>query len=371
MSKGISSVIIALVLLLIAVSLVSSLYIFSNESFGEVTTEGTKAVTGFLNLSDVSFVVESYGAGSIYVRNIGKNPISNITLFVNGNPLYYTMTPSVINRNEIAKITIPNYMGRNLNTIKLTSGKYASAQLLVNKDFFCKYSGLILCMDESIKNNYISDLSSSGNNIYIADSTAFGPADGFPPTMTDGRIEKALSMADNDDYSSFSSSSVNTMLTNKQFTIEFWLKTSKPSTILMWKPHGASPPCEKNWMIWADASGRIAWYGSQNSCSWTWTITGTTNVADNNWHHVAIVFNNAAAQGVKLYVDGNFEGQSTADTVNSVCCTALQTVCIASNICSINNYGSPVPYKYIGLIDEVRIWNKALTQQEISNALVP
>ncbi len=77
-------------------------------------------------------------------------------------------------------------------------------------------------------------------------------------------------------------------------------------------------------------------------------------VNDNNWHLVTITCTNGL---IKLYSDGLMQGnaQQMSPNING------NNKSIGSNI---DNSG---PRNFIGLIDDIGVWNRALTQQEITN----
>jgi len=80
------------------------------------------------------------------------------------------------------------------------------------------------------------------------------------------------------------------------------------------------------------------------------------NLADDTWHQVVGVFNSIDSR--KLYVDGNYTGQSTSDV--TFIDNAMNT--------NIGRWGDNTPSEYFnGMIDNVIIWNKALSDEEIMN----
>jgi len=81
-------------------------------------------------------------------------------------------------------------------------------------------------------------------------------------------------------------------------------------------------------------------------------ITGTTNVNDGEWHHVAGVHDGSA---LKLYIDGYLDAaySSAGSTPNS-----SYPVMIGENAQAAGRF-------FEGYIDEVRIWDIARTQDEI------
>lgn len=84
-------------------------------------------------------------------------------------------------------------------------------------------------------------------------------------------------------------------------------------------------------------------------------IVGTTPVNDGNWHHIAVTFDPAATNDLKLYIDGNLEieGNFTVGVNTS----GSGSVEIGRRNDGINHF--------TGSIDEVRVWDVARTQVEI------
>lgn len=83
-----------------------------------------------------------------------------------------------------------------------------------------------------------------------------------------------------------------------------------------------------------------------------WAVTGVTDVNDGNWHHIAGVFDGS---GLYLYVDGILEAAKAAAKTVEI---SNYNMCIGAN--------AQVPGRqWKGLIDDVRIYNYALSQAEI------
>lgn len=86
------------------------------------------------------------------------------------------------------------------------------------------------------------------------------------------------------------------------------------------------------------------------------------NLADNKWHHVVAV-RDIKAKKIKLYIDGIFHGENEGiDNGESVATSA--GILIGKYSSYINDYS------FTGTIDEVKIYNKALTSAEISLAAI-
>ncbi len=93
-------------------------------------------------------------------------------------------------------------------------------------------------------------------------------------------------------------------------------------------------------------------------------IVGTTVVADDQWHHVAVVVPEGATMGgVRLYVDGNLQ----TFTINTAPNQAINTSGTTGTIhplhigVSVHNFG----VMFIGQIDEVRAYDEALSDGQI------
>ncbi len=85
-------------------------------------------------------------------------------------------------------------------------------------------------------------------------------------------------------------------------------------------------------------------------------VSGSANVADGNWHYIAMTYDGASS--VNLYVDGVLDATATK-TYNT---TSTGKVILGSDVGGSNEY-------YNGLLDEVMIYNRALTNSEIQNVM--
>ena len=145
---------------------------------------------------------------------------------------------------------------------------------------------------------------------------------------------------------------------NAARTVEAWIKTTKDS-----QPGGMGQSVITDWgsfspngyrftfnLLWSNAI-RLEVGGNG--------LSGTIAVNDGNWHHVAVVWNPAGAStstSVSLYVDGVLDtaGNLTIST-NTGTSTNLR---IGQRIDGTGHFQ--------GAIDEVRVWNFAKTQAEIT-----
>ncbi len=84
-------------------------------------------------------------------------------------------------------------------------------------------------------------------------------------------------------------------------------------------------------------------------------LSGTTAINDSTWHHIAAVYNPNANNKHSLYIDGVLEA---AGNFTQAVSTSSGGIYVGRRVDGVNNFD--------GLIDEVRIWNTALTGAEIA-----
>jgi hypothetical protein len=134
-------------------------------------------------------------------------------------------------------------------------------------------------------------------------------------------------------------------------TMTAWIRTTEPGNvnILSWGENSAG----QKWRMRVDGTGglRAEVNGGYNY--------GVTNIRDGRWHHVAVTWEDDGtpdALDFLLYVDG--QRDATADSLDETIDTATTGVV---RIGESPWHGEP----FVGLIDEVRIYDKVLTQEEI------
>ena len=87
-------------------------------------------------------------------------------------------------------------------------------------------------------------------------------------------------------------------------------------------------------------------------------VYGTTKVNDGKWHHVAFTFSGSQVSDIKLYVDGQLE---TVGAINNRAVNTASSVNVRISRGINNRY-------FTGHIDELRIWNAALSDAEVALA---
>lgn len=140
------------------------------------------------------------------------------------------------------------------------------------------------------------------------------------------------------------------------WTVAYWMKTLTTGAVVMYQGDGAWSSAgqttfylNNNGTTAGTHAGAVRWAGG-------W-LTGTASLNNNAWHFVALV-DNAGTESI--YVDGN------VDAVTSMMADPL-----ASDANQIWIGGSPDPgdgtTKMNGLIDELYMFNRALSQAEVQS----
>src|SRR3990167_2456079 len=159
------------------------------------------------------------------------------------------------------------------------------------------------------------------------------------PTWVDGKRGKALSF-DGGDYISFSNP-INQANLSQEWTVAAWAKLSTGS--------GSS----YQFLISGLNAGVKLMHGVKpllylNCCTDDYYMYGTTDLRDNKWHYVAFVFRNSDGLR-KIYVDGRDDSSSGPNNTST-----------PEGMNATFNLGSQV----IGSIDDVRVYNRALSAAE-------
>ena len=152
------------------------------------------------------------------------------------------------------------------------------------------------------------------------------------PAHAPGRINNALSFDGTDDYVSSSIPSV-----PKIFTIESWIYPTQSGR----EQHIAE---FTNTQFYVGGNNRLG------TPSWS-NVWGNTTLSMNNWYHVVCVRDSTE---VRLYLNGNLDGSGGSLGTNPSSPFAIGDL-----------YGHGGNYKFKGLIDEVRIYNRALSAEEV------
>ncbi len=190
-----------------------------------------------------------------------------------------------------------------------------------------------------------------GNALDTSGNERHGTLNGSP-TFGPGVFGQALEFQDNPDYVTIDG--YKGVLGTHAFSITAWVKTANPANIeqiVHWGAHVGGQRVE-----FRINSNRLRIsHGDGN-------VQGNTDLIDGEWHHVAVtVIDNATASSgdVTFYVDGE------DDTMESTDLDGWDIVANATLDVTIGWRPTQQDRPFIGSIDDVRIYDKVLTQEEI------
>ncbi|XRG79028.1 LamG-like jellyroll fold domain-containing protein [Rossellomorea sp. GAMAL-10_SWC] len=181
----------------------------------------------------------------------------------------------------------------------------------------------------------VGDSSGNGNNGTLVNN----------PTWTDSGKGGALAFSGGS-RAEFNSSA--TLNKTGDESVSFWFKTSQPATgtTSIFRQSNRFTALQL-----ASGQARVAYWPNASSSYKALYTPWTYN--DNNWHHYAATYDHL--NGLKIYVDGNLVASNTTNL------GPLPTV-TSKIMMGANETGGEA---YNGLLDEVRVFDLALTQDEI------
>lgn len=141
------------------------------------------------------------------------------------------------------------------------------------------------------------------------------------------------------------------------FSFESWFKTNKPGRIILSKRRNTTPIT--GWQISFNPVGKIIFLLTSSSTTYIEVESSTGGLSDNIWHHLVITYDGSSdANGIHIYIDAN-------DNVLNILSNTLSGSILNSVNCQISGRDG-TNYCFKGLIDEVVIYDKELSQAEVT-----
>lgn len=203
-------------------------------------------------------------------------------------------------------------------------------------------------MDEALWNGTAGEVKDATVNAY--NGTSYGGS-----YTTNGVVGRCGYFNGSDGY--VSAPNVNLGQTNNS-TFCFWANPKNINQLAM--PFGyrqATPPYSQLTIRFSDGTGLAAGAGKKFDAVWYPGYYGKStdaNVVDGNWHFFAVVFK--YGDSITLYVDGVAPAQSPAGATSWAPLSGTIPITIGS--------GNTLWF-YNGSVDEARVYNRALTADEI------
>ena len=185
--------------------------------------------------------------------------------------------------------------------------------------------------------NTAYDRSGQGNNGTLTNG----------PTRAIGKIGQGLSFDGVDDYVTIADSDTLSLIDQ---TVSVWFKNTGSGIQIVVEHEAISVP--NDWGVFVDSDGTLKYFG-------TWSVDQSNdsnyNVRDNLWHNIIIVRSSVLDRRY-FYVDGVlvFNVADTQTGTNN----PDGVLAIGARIANLSLF-------FNGLIDDVRIYNRALTADEI------
>jgi hypothetical protein len=137
-------------------------------------------------------------------------------------------------------------------------------------------------------------------------------------------------------------------------TIETWIKMNQLTADWNWE--GIVTKGKTSWRLQVTARAKTVYFAATGVGPHD-DLYGSRNIYDGQWHHVTGVYDGT---NMFLYVDGTLDvSQPATGSISQ----NSSPVCIGAN--AIPGVGLEPEYFFNGLIDEVSIYNRALTASEI------
>ncbi|MHC4501062.1 MAG: LamG domain-containing protein, partial [Planctomycetota bacterium] len=180
---------------------------------------------------------------------------------------------------------------------------------------------------------------------------------------TAGLIDGALSFDGAGDYVAIQNLHYDSTGEIDEITVCGWCKSSSSTRQFI-----ASFDRSEYWRLSLKddmGTGNVGWDTTDSSRVQS-DLGTSTDYADGNWHHICGWFKKGASPNKKIFVDGNIVASTTAHGERSLGSgtTRYGFIGVGSEASSFNGNTGP-NYYFVGDIDDVRIYDRALSAEEI------
>jgi LruC domain-containing protein len=201
--------------------------------------------------------------------------------------------------------------------------------------------------------NYLSTVKINGEVVNVDGNIIIHELGSAAPKLKSLKASSSLFFDGDNDYVDVD----RTIIKNYPFTISAWVKTNgfkndnEDMVIISW----ANPKSSNTYFglfIGEDENGKACLRARKRSAK---TIHGSTRITDGKWHQIVGVYANRSNR--RLYVDGKLEARDKRriDYSKKV------------DLLTLGRWGDKTPKSYFkGKIDEIQIWDKALSANEVT-----
>jgi len=301
-------------------------------------------VAGSVAVNVLSFVVVTYDNGSVVVT-INDNRYENTSTWSGGGNLDTAAGSSfTIGSSQHSD----NYFKGKIDEVMVYSKALTQEEITTLYTLTHTCSGTcyteplaVYYMDESTWNvGTIGDVKDSSGNSYHG--TPYGSA---AINTTDSHIGYSGEFTSSIGYIDITGLPVSTS-SGDQTTVTFWMK---------WLGGNSQMPIGwTTYDLWFNGDN----FGFNTGQGDIFGITGASSKLANNWHHIAAIFTNSGTIQNSLFIDGVEQSLSTVRGSSH----ANRTV--GSNL-RISGWLNNSSYRFNGLMDELRIYNRGLSANEV------
>ena len=304
-----------------------------------------------LGFGDV--VIDSTNTNSFFVINTGTTPlvvsnISNSSPQFSSSPVSFTLE----NTNDLMEVFVsftPDAKGLFTDVLTISSNA-PDHQLGLTGIGFEDHFNLVAPTGSPY--HIIVEETNLGGAIEPGDELSVFDEELCVGSNTSSSIGKVLKLDGSGDYVMIPS---NSSMDIQDFTIECFIKTSTSGKCIFMRTNNSGHN-ELNIFL-LDVANKVQVLVNNTG----YIFTGSFNLFDDEWHHVAATYNSAQ---LKCYIDGVI--CDNTEHINHVLNFGAGNALIGADYDSYN--GTPNDF-FNGYIDEVRLWNYARTQSEIEAKL--
>jgi hypothetical protein len=178
-----------------------------------------------------------------------------------------------------------------------------------------------------------------------------------PAPVLDGRIGSAQDFDGAQSEVNVLANDIFNWGSNDSFSVEYWLKSKPDSVSANQAVVGRDDSSTQlHWWTGLRSGGEATFVLTDVNGGAGESLSGATQIADGVWHHVAVVRDSGRNRNL-LYVDGKLE-----DSSNAVYPAGFESSTAAVNIGWLNLGGG---YHFQGVLDEVALYGRALSEEEI------